>query len=232
MSRQSVKEMIVVSAKKSKKRAQKHVSIGRLTPKGLQTLTKRPGYTFRQVCIPSATTLVTSGTGNSYTAASGLLTCGTTNNAPWSLYFRASDLPQMNSTFAALYDQYRIDEIRVTCQPQYNDAYYNGTLTSFYLMNYTAVDFDDSTALTNLTDIFQYDNVQIHEPYKPWSVTLKPRIAVPSGTGFVNIPVEWVDMADITVQHYGLKGFFQSTTSIANFYYFIVEYVISMRSVR
>jgi len=221
-----------VGSKKSKSAKKKAAlgELGRLTPKKLQTLNTRPIWTTRQLYFPSATTMAITGTGASYTAASGLVTTASSATTFWSLYFRLGDLPQVG-TIGPLYDQYRIDDIKVHLVPQYTVTTYNGSVAIAAAPIYTAVDYDDSSNLTAITDIFQYDNCQIWNPLRPVLVHLQPRLAIPSGTGFVNENRKWIDMADSSVQHYGIKSV-MPTAGQALLFTLVVEAAVSFRSVR
>ncbi len=196
-----------------------------LTPKMVQSLRTAPNRKVRQICYPSSTTLVVAGTGVTYTPSTGTLATTGANNGFYSMYFRMGDLVQA-SQFQALYDQYKIEEVKVVIIPLDN-------VSSSHLLypTYTAVDFSDSSVLTSIGDVFQYEAVQIWEPYKPIVVSIKPRIAVPSGTGFANIQDQWLDFSDMTVQHYGIKGVMPATGSVAMSLVVHVEYAISMRSI-
>ncbi len=195
----------------------------------VQTLGQIPPFQLRQFTIPSATAFTVSGTGAAYSATTGAIT-GTTNNVFWSLYFRLADLTQASTEFGPMFDQYKIAEVKVHLHPQMR-VNYQGAAGVFQSPVFTAVDYDDSSTPTNMGYIFEYQNVEIHDAYKPFTVSLKPRIAVNTGTGFVNQSSGWIDMADQTVMHYGLKGAFPwlSASSAWNIF---VEYVILLRSVR
>ncbi len=199
-------------------------------PQGIpQSITNNNSWRIRQLCFPSSTAMTVSGTGVVYTPSQGLLT-GTTNTGFFSLYFRLADFPQASGTFGPLCDQYRISEVKVSFFPQMI-VNYQGASGQLAPPIYTVCDYDDSSVLTAITDIFQYQNAEIHSPYKPFSMTLKPRVAVPSGTGFANLPAQWLDTADQTVQHYGVKGVIPwINTSMA--WNVIVEASIELRSVR
>jgi len=194
-----------------------------------QNLNKLAPYRVRQLCFPSSTTFTLTGTGGNYTPATGLLQ-GTTNTLFWSLYFRLADLSQANSDFGPMFDQYMIPEVKVSFFPQMVVNYQGA---SGFTSNpvYTAVDYDDSSVLSAFNNIFEYQNCQVHNPYKPFSVVLKPRVALPSGSGFANTKTQWIDMADQSVQHYGLKGVFAQTSS-ATSWVIVCEYIVLLRSVR
>jgi hypothetical protein len=141
-----------------------------------------------------------------------------------------ADLSQANSDFGPMFDQYKIEEVRVWFFPQMA-VNYQGAAGAFSAPVYTAVDYDDSSVLSAFNNIFEYQNCEIHSPYKPFSVSLKPRIALPSGSGFKNEAAGWLDMADQTVQHYGLKGVF-SQLSASTAWNIVAEYIVLLRSVR
>jgi len=218
----------LVSLLKSRKELAKFKSYNNQTIVGgkAEQIEKNPIYSIRQLCFPSATTMSVSGTGVSYTAASGTI-LGATTTGFFSLYFMLGDFSQAASEFGPLVDQYRIPKVRVHIYPGTN------TSTSTTTQNppvYTVVDYDDSTVLSTINGAFEYQNVEIHSPYKPFTLTLKPRQAVASGSGFLNIPTGWVDMANQTVAHYGIKGVLPF--SYAANYVVIVEAEIQLRSVR
>jgi hypothetical protein len=200
--------------------------LGRAIP---QSAGKLPPFRLRQLCFPSSTAFSITGTGGSYTPATGLIS-GTTNTIFWSLYFRLADLSQANSDFGPMFDAYKIEKVRVHFFPQMV-INYQGAAGVFSAPVYTVVDYDDSSVLSAFNNIFEYQNCEIHSPYKPFSVSLKPRIAINTGTGFENKAAGWIDMADQTVMHYGLKGVF-SQLSASTAWNIVCEYIVELRQVR
>lgn len=192
----------------------------------INRLTQTPIYKLRQVYYPSATAFTVSGTGASYTAATGLLISGSAD-CLWSLYFRATDLPQFAGTLTGVWDQYKIALVRVHMINQSRNSF-SGQNNS---PHYSAVDFDDSTVPANIAAIQQYQAVKIIPPNKDTITEIYPRLALDSGSGFVNQASGWVDCADGTVQHYGLKGVIPIQTTAARFN-FVVEMEIQFRSIR
>lgn len=193
----------------------------------LRNLNQLPVKTIRQLCYPSATAFSITGTGASYTAASGLLNTGAAATNFWTCYFRLSDLPNV-SELTTRWDQYKICLVRFHLVPL---QVVNTTSQTGNSVIFGAIDFDDSSALSAITDIFQYENCKIVAPYKPLVLEFEPRIAVPTGSGFENRQSGWIDCNDGTVQHYGCKGVIPIEPQAA-FYTVVVEYVVQMRSVR
>jgi len=192
----------------------------------INRLTQTPIYKLRQVYYPSATAFTVSGTGASYTAATGLLISGSAD-CLWSLYFRATDLPQFAGTLTGVWDQYKIALVRVHMINQSKNSF-SGQNNS---PHYSAIDFDDSTVPANIAAIQQYQAVKIVPPNQSVTTEIYPRLALDSGSGFVNQNAGWVDCADGTVQHYGLKGVIPIQTTAVRFN-FVVEMEIQFRSIR
>ncbi len=160
-----------------------------------------------------------------------------------SIAFRLDDLTQASS-FSALFDQYRIERVRLHIKSRNNatllanTASPNAAMPSCYLV----VDRDDSTAPAALTDLFQYDNVISFNGGEDAIVDLVPS-ATPavyaSGafTGYSTKPSNsvWLDMANSDVPMYGVKlggsGLTVSTTS-AWTWDIIPEYVVSFKNTR
>ncbi len=130
------------------------------------------------------------------------------------------------SSFAAIFDQYRIKEILVRFKARsnavsvFNTASPNGAVPTAYVVR----DLDDATALTAVTDALQYDNCQTFNGEEDCVVKYKPAVtpAVYSGGAFSGYGVTqadkmWLDIANVTIPHYGLKlvvgGLTASTTS-------------------
>lgn len=124
--------------------------------------------------------------------------------------FELGDLPNVAS-FAATFDQYRIDAIRVTIRPQ-NTAIGLFTNTAITLSDLLVViDYNDATALTSLAQAREYDNCMTLAPTESGSRTFRPCIAVGAYngafTGYTSLNSDaWIDMGSTNVQHYGLKA--------------------------
>lgn len=130
------------------------------------------------------------------------------------------------SSFAAIFDQYRIKEILVRIKARsnavsvFNTASPNGSVPTAYIVR----DLDDATALGAVSDALQYDNCQTFNGEEDCVVRYTPAVtpAVYGGGAFSGYAVEqaskmWLDIANVTIPHYGLKlvvgGLTASTTS-------------------
>jgi len=113
--------------------------------------------------------------------------------------FSSSDITQF-STYAALFDQYRIEWIECWLEPQISSMS-TGTLVS-------VIDYDGVAVLTT-TQIEQYQNVNITSINMGHYRKFKPHIAVGAYTtsfaGFQNEAPQWLDTLSTGVQHYGLN---------------------------
>lgn len=161
----------------------------------------------------------------------------------FSIGFELSDLTQV-STLAALFDQYRIERVKVHFKSRnnavsvFNTASPNGGVPSVYIV----VDRDDATAFTSMSDPLQYDNVQSFSGEEDASVELVPSLtpavfASGAFSGYTTSPApsHWIDIANTSVPAYGIKGALGplavSTTS-AWTWDVSAEYIISFRKVR
>jgi hypothetical protein len=172
------------------------------------SLANSPVHKFRELWYPSATSMTVAGTNVAYTAATGSLT-STTTDARFSLYLQIGDSNNISAT-SAIYDQYRILEAKIHFFPQNTVSFYDGTDLVIERPVFTCVDYDDSSVPATDVIVMQFDNSTVHSPYKPFYVEFKPRVALPSGSGFANQSSQWIDMNNTTVQHYGMKGVFPS----------------------
>lgn len=131
--------------------------------------------------------------------------------ASWA--FALADIPNITS-IAALFDQYRIDEIQFRLRSrnpgvwQANQASPNYATTSPLLV----IDRDDNTAPTTLLELQQYDNCQCISAQDSIDVIFEPSItpSVFSGGAFSGYAVDdsgkyWLDVANTGIPHYGIK---------------------------
>jgi hypothetical protein len=143
-------------------------------------------------------------------------------------------LIQLNqaASFIAIFDQYRLAMVEVTFLPEITIAAPTQSAPLFY----TAVDLDDSTAVT-IAQIQDYSGVQETIALKVHKHTFVPHIAVAAYSGaftsFANEEAPWIDVASSSVQHYGVKYGFAAEPSAASFGYYIrVRYHFQFRNVR
>jgi hypothetical protein len=145
------------------------------------------------------------------------------------LNFTLGALPA-STDFTSLFDQYRIIQVTVRFIPLAGAGTGSNPLV-------TAIDYDDSTAPTAVTDLFQYDSVIFSQPGTTVERTLKPRVATAAYSGaFTSFasadPNLWIDVASPNVQYYGLKyGIAAATGATAN-WSLLIEYVLQCRNTR
>lgn len=135
----------------------------------------------------------------------------TTNNY-WALAFEFSDLPQA-TTLSNLFDQYRLDKVELKLAPINSviDLHTSTSPNSVNPSNYVALDFDDSTAVTSLNAIQQYDSCQVCQGNAGLFIEIQPAVtpALYQSSAFSGYAVQkagWIDCNSTGVEHYGVKG--------------------------
>jgi len=135
--------------------------------------------------------------------------------------------------FTALYDAYRIVQIRVTFYPISNNV-----LPSAARL-YSVIDYDDGVLLPTTGAAEEYDSCQVSSVDNSVAIqrVYNPRIAqaVYSGafTSFAqSLTGTWIDTASSTVQYYGLKWALDPSTAITNVYRIEVDCVIQCKNSR
>ncbi len=142
-----------------------------------------------------------------------LLRQNTSSDAFAAIAFCLADIPNLASS-AALFDQYRIDEIQFRLRSR-NPALFVANQAS---PNYSSVsplvvvDRDDNTVPTTLLELQQYDNCTQISAQDSIDIIFEPSItpSVFSGGAFSGYSVDesgkyWLDAANASIPHYGLK---------------------------
>lgn len=133
-----------------------------------------------------------------------------------SIAFNLSDCPSYTD-FTNMFDCYRIVKAKVDFLPGCTGNHaYNAVYSLFHM----CTDATDVTAPTDFTQVLQYDNSKTVQPYKPFSLTLKPSPAASywqglSATGYGPRAGAWIDCKSPSVQHYGVKYVWQCNSSPA-----------------
>jgi hypothetical protein len=142
-----------------------------------------------------------------------------------SLSFSLSSLGNASS-FAAIFDTYRIVGVRVQFIPETGII----SLPSVY----TVIDYDDSSA-TALSALVEYDTLKVAPPGAFFERSLVPRIAVAAYSGaftsFAQMSNQWIDCGSTGVVFYGLKYALTATTAVAT-YQILTTYTIQFRNPR
>jgi hypothetical protein len=131
-------------------------------------------------------------------------------------YFQLSNLPNATA-FENLFDQYRIDAIRMTIQPQENAIGLFTNSTTSVTPLYSVIDYDNDSAITSSTLATSYQNCVILQPGKSCERTFVPRVAVATYggafTAFGNMDSPWIDSASPSTRLYGIKIFVGGVTA-------------------
>lgn len=116
--------------------------------------------------------------------------------------------------FAAVFDCYRIRKAKFQFFPHanvHNLTEVNTAAVAACRPILTAVDYDDSNTPSSIDELEQFNSVQVHDPYKPFALTFKPKPAGGVYAGGVTLGYSqlnddtWIDCANDDVVHYGLK---------------------------
>lgn len=207
--------------------------------------------TFKQTYIPQSTSVIINGQ-MSYSAISGGLTgpsTTATGDGFFSIFCVLADVLNQ-AAFSALFDQYRIDKWRVNFYPLLNNISDSnasgGNPSGFPEYLQTVIDRDDASLLVG-NAAMQYDTFLTTPPWEKCSrgpFCPNMQVAVNqegtfSGVGFNDkFPYEnaWIDAANSTVSHYGVKGKVASANTAANnlqaAWYVQCEVWISLRNTR
>lgn len=113
------------------------------------------------------------------------------------------------SAFTSMFDQYRIVNMEVFFYPTRRA----GVVASAPLANVQppavciAADYDDQNVPTLFTQLLEYQNSHMMDPYKPWQTSIVPRSVIGSNNGnsFPQAPSTWIDIASANQSHYGIK---------------------------
>jgi hypothetical protein len=134
----------------------------------------------------------------------GIITPSVTVETFTSYTFTLGALPD-STEFTALFDQYRILQVRMEFTPLFTDT----SATVAYPPIYTAIDYDDANSVTG-AQINEYDSVMFTPTGTYFERCFNPRIALAAYSGaFTSFGQPqagfWIDCASPSVVHYGLK---------------------------
>jgi len=164
----------------------------------------------------------------------GIIQSSTSANTYGSLQFLANDLPEISS-YANIFDQYRITQILLQFLPTITAAVPSATASNFAPVIYTAIDYDDNGTPSSLATVLNYSNTRFYSPGQRFKIAFRPHAAIAGYTGtfgaFVNVPAPWIDAASLTTQHYGIKYAMPSASFVSS-WQLIASYTIQFRNVR
>lgn len=164
---------------------------------------------------------------------SGFLAGSSTLDVFSSIQFTLGQVPNV-SEFTNLFDCYRINGVKVKLMPRANSSEI-GTNQGMIKL-FSAIDYDDATVPTAITELMQYENLKTTASNRDHSRYFKPKIAktvfqtalasgYSQGTG-------WLDCDNTSVPHYGLKLALQQLPAGAQSFDCQITYYLAFKQVR
>lgn len=145
------------------------------------------------------------------------------------------------SEFTSLYDQYRINGIKVTLIPRGNQSDI-GTASGTVAQSvgvFSVIDYDDISPLTSLNQALQYQNLKMTRSHQIHSRYFKPRILnsvlANAGTGAVanaGSTRGWLDVNSGDVPHMGVKFVLQQSPNSTQTFDVKIDYYLAFKNVR
>lgn len=152
--------------------------------------------------------------------------------------FNIASLPDITD-FSNLFDQYKLNAIEVTFIPNITSNDMNPVSTYYEMPNvHSIIDRDDDAAPGALTNLMQYPSYrrtrghQVHKRY--WKPALAQTIyKTGATTGTAQKGPMWLDLADTTIPHFGLKLYIDQTNASTNIKYSMyVKYFLQFKGIR
>jgi hypothetical protein len=145
------------------------------------------------------------------------------------------------SVFVSLFDQWRIDAVKLRVVPQQPGlAFFTNSTTTFTPV-YVVLDYDDNVALGSAANARAYDTCIELGADETCTRVFRPRAQMQvnnaTGTtgGISSVSPDWIDCSTSSVNHYGVKFFVPAAaagqTSLASWNIFWDVY-ISFRAIR
>lgn len=161
----------------------------------------------------------------------GLIAGSTLSDVSGGFIAQLNQVPNYTE-FTNLYDMYRINGVRWRLSPRANSAEI-GTNQGMIKL-FTAIDYDDIVT-PSLTDMLQYESLKVTRSDKEHVRYVKPRVSqavyqTAVGTGYSSAR-GWIDCANTTVAHYGLKWLLQQLPAGNQSFDVQVTYYLSFKNV-
>jgi len=143
--------------------------------------------------------------------------------------------------FTGLFDQYRFKAVKIEFRPRFNFANPGSVVVNKLPRLYSVIDYDDSNVPTLISDLREYQSCKETNFDKDHVRLIKPRLAsalLSAAGGFTSVANEapkWIDLASLTVTHYGIKiGIEGGVMGQANLQSWSVEltYMLEFKQVR
>jgi len=147
--------------------------------------------------------------------------------------FSLSDLPS-SAEFTSLFDQYKINAVKIAFLPQQNMSISIGSINNPNASSrfFSCIDYNDSSAPTSIDEVRQYQNCKYTSVLSRHSRYIyKPKIV--DASGFTISP--WLATSTPGANYFGLKVAVEpmdSTTTLSMIYTVEVKYYMSFKNVR
>lgn len=171
------------------------------------------------------------------TVASSQVTASASAVVTAGQYFYLGDVDGYTG-YTNVFDQYRIDAVRVTFRACNNAIGLVTNSTTTLEPLYLVIDYDNANTPSGAVAIREYDNCMVVSPGESVSRTFQPHSALAAYSGsfgsYGNVGGQWHDCASPSVQHYGYKYLIPAaTTGQTQLQSWIIErtYWISFRRV-
>jgi len=155
-----------------------------------------------------------------------------------SWFFQLSDLPNV-SEFTNLFDMYMIQKVEIRMKLQLDPGAATSA-TAFFPELYICNDYDDSTVPVTTDEIRQHQKTKqiVIRPNQWYSHFIKPAVSPliynpnnASSIGYGSKWNTWLDCADVTIPHYGVK-YVLETLGTGNSIKVDLKYHIALKGVR
>jgi len=162
------------------------------------------------------------------------INAATAGNVLGGLAFQFNQLPSYTE-FTNLFDEYRINGIKIQLIPNFTGADLNPTTSAVSVPNiWSIIDHDDSTSPANLEELLQYPNCRMTRGSRTHTRFFRPSclIDVAGITTGVKFK-QWINLANTNIPHYGFKYFIdQMNTGPVGTWRVFVTYYFSCKGVR
>lgn len=155
-------------------------------------------------------------------------------NAYTAYNFSLGDVPNYTE-FTALYDYYKINAVKVTLLPQMTQNVSLGDVNNAWASKrlFSAIDYNDSSAVTTIDEIRQYQTCKFTPILKRHTRYFKPRI---NDSGSVFTPGRpWLLCSSPNTNYFGIKlaGETMNSSGVANMEYTVeVMFYLSFKNVK
>lgn len=159
-------------------------------------------------------------------------------DTPAAVSFALNGVPNA-AEFTGLYDQYRINAIKLRLMPRGNSSELGPATGGGICSLFSVIDYDDASVPTGgVNQLVQYQSLKVTRSDREHVRYFKPRInvgAINSVAGGIQNKVNtkgWLDCDVSTTDHYGLKFVLERTPTGTCIYDAIVTMYMSFRNVR